>query len=225
MSCKNDIRTWIFMFAWSTFKFITQQLSYHVVDSLLMFMVMNHEVNYRTMSKNVVEGGRKNERLVDVTFLRKFHKSRSQTRFSSVTNKEEDGRLNNGQTWLVKLSPTSLQFQISLRFATRKVMQTSFLHECNSICVQSEMETTEEKTFYEVISIWEKRNTSFIPILMGNGKKGSKKKPERKIHILCKTIKSIDIILLQDGIIVSCWCCFSFCFVIEWNILLLFRLV
>lgn len=81
----------------------------------------------------------------------------------------------------------------------------------------------QKKTFYEVISIWEKRNTSFIPILMGNGKKGSKK-PERKIHILCKTIKSIDIILLQDGIIVSCWCCFSFCFVIEWNILLLFWL-
>lgn len=54
---------------------------------------------------------------------------------------------------------------------------------------------------------------------------GWKRKVERKIHILCKTIKSIDIILLRDGIIIMGCCCvvfFRWCFVVTQNTLLLF---
>lgn len=54
---------------------------------------------------------------------------------------------------------------------------------------------------------------------------GWKGKVERKIHILCKTIKSIDIILLRDGIIImGCCCCvvFSVMFVVTQNTLSLF---
>lgn len=128
--------------------------------------------------------------------------------------------VNNGQTWLVKLSPTSLQFHFSLLFCQEKSYANfSFMNVSNSICVKGKR----QKTFYEVISIWEKRNTSFIPILMGNGKKGSKKlrerftfyvKPSSRLTLFCFRLGSswaVDVVF--------------FCFVIEWNILLLFRLV
>jgi hypothetical protein len=70
-----------------------------------------------------------------------------------------------------------------------------------------DLQKEKQKSFYEVINIWKEKHVIYFGWWAMENK-------ERKIQFLCKTIKSIDIILLRDGIIIA-YISFSVMFLVK----------
>lgn len=148
---------------------------------LLMFMVIYHERNYRTVRSLNFNMIRDSWVRLEPEYTSFFWLIWMLSLLSDVLLRTH-----------AKLSPNSI--------LSKKIMQKILLFD-----TWRDFSTQGEKKPLWSDNHLKERNTSFI---LFDGRCSVEKSWRREIHFLCKTIKSIDIILPREGINMSRWCLF-----------------